>query len=400
MSGERLADGTPFGTYTIQGLIGRGGMGQVYAARDSVYGTTVALKVLHPRLHADEGWRSRFNEEGLVGTRLKHPHILSARELVENDGRIALVLDLVSGGQTLEKVISREYRSGVPLVAALQVFLRILQGVDYLHGKGVVHGDIKPENMLIEGDLRDPESWVPKVTDFGTVALIANPVEIDGRPAVVATPRYASPEHLLGVDRLEVRSDVYCLGLILHFLVTGRHVSNAANVQQALEHTMLPVPILALVDQPEGLIEVFKAATARDRRDRYGTARDFALGVRGVLEAVGVSLDLDDVQSELATEIMGEDDDPDAEDDEAFDSQATTEPAPRTAPPGAVLPLSPKLDEPEAQPSHTTGPPRPISAAAQGGGAPGEEPVPAFVWVAGGIATFLLVVIAVFAWPG
>lgn len=300
---ERLADGTAFGSYIVEGLIAAGGMGQVYAARHAIYGSAVALKVLHPALHSDEGWRARFNEEGLVGTQLKHPHVLSAREVVENESRIAIVVDLVQGGQTLEKVMSREFRDGIAVVPALRVFLRILQGMDYLHGKGIVHGDLKPENVMIEGDFRRPETWIPKVTDFGTVALIAHPVEIDGRPAVVATPRYASPEHLYGVDRIEVRSDVYCLGLILHFLLSGRHASNAQNVREAAERVMLPVPIVNLVDQPEPLVTVFKTCTAARAEDRYPTVRAIALAIRSVLEEVGAAIELADVAADLATEV-------------------------------------------------------------------------------------------------
>lgn len=299
----RLLEGTPFGPYTIEGLIAAGGMGQVYAARHNVYGSTIALKVLHPTLHADEGWRARFNEEGLVGTQLKHPNVLSARELVHADGRIALVFDLVPGGQTLEKVVSREFRDGLDLVPALAVFLKILQGMDYLHGKGIVHGDLKPENVMIEGDFRRAMSWIPRVTDFGTVALIANPVEIDGRPAVVATPRYASPEHLYGVDQIEVRSDIYCLALILHFLLSGRHASNAQNVREAAERVMLPVPIVNLVEHPPVLIDMFKRATAIDPGERFETVRQLALAVRGVLNAVGAELALPDVAADLATEV-------------------------------------------------------------------------------------------------
>ena len=93
-------------------------------------------------------------------------------------------------------MVNRDYRDGLPLASALDLFLKILQGIDYLHEKGVVHGDIKPENLMIQGNPREPETWVPLVTDFGTVALIANPVEIEGKPAVVATPRYASVAEL------------------------------------------------------------------------------------------------------------------------------------------------------------------------------------------------------------
>ncbi|MEZ4241155.1 MAG: serine/threonine-protein kinase [Myxococcota bacterium] len=324
---ERLPDGTLFGSYRIQGMIASGGMGQVYAAEHSVYGSAVALKVLHPALHADQGWRARFNEEGLVGTRLKHPHVLSARELVESDGRIALVVDLVPGGQTLEKVVAREFRDGIALETALRVFLRILQGMDYLHGKGIVHGDLKPENVMLEGDFRRPVTWTPKVTDFGTVALIAHPVEIDGRPAVVATPRYASPEHLYGVDRVEVRSDVYCLALILHFLLSGRHASNATNVREAAEFVLLPVPIVHLVDQPETLIEVFKKATAADPAARYESVRAMALAIRDVLEKMGLDLERADVAADIATEV--DEDRAKQRSGEGSASQAATEPLTR-----------------------------------------------------------------------
>jgi serine/threonine-protein kinase len=412
---DRLSDGTVFGTYTIEGLIAGGGMGQVYAARHNVFGSAVALKVLHPSLHADSGWRARFNEEGLVGTRLKHPHVLSARELVHNDGRIALVLDLVGGGQTLEKVISREFRDGIALVPGLQVFLKILQGMDYLHGKGIVHGDLKPENVMIEGDFRRPEAWVPKVTDFGTVALIANPVEIDGRAAVVATPRYASPEHLYGVDRIEVRSDIYCLGLILHFILSGRHPSNATNVREAAERVMLPVPIVALVDQPDALIEVFKKSTAIDPASRYETVRSLALAVRGVLTSIGAELDLPDIAADLATEV--DEDRAQQRQRQPSPSQAVTEHEP-PAPKGRTPPFGTPSEEPEEgvmAPGYTAEdasavlrreprgpaplstpktPPVPISAAARAQ-ATVREPVappgvPWFVFAAAGIAVVVI----------
>ncbi|MEN0061901.1 MAG: serine/threonine-protein kinase [Myxococcota bacterium] len=390
----RLPDDFQFGTYTVQGLIGKGGMGQVYVATDSIYGNTVALKVLHPELHADDGWRTRFNEEGLVGTRLKHPHVLSARELVENEGRIALVLDLIKGGQTVEKIVNRDFRNGVPLTIALDLFLKILQGIDYLHEKGIVHGDIKPENVMIRGNAREPETWVPLVTDFGTVALIANPVEIEGKPAVVATPRYASPEHLLGVDRIEVRSDVYCLGLILHFLVTGKHVSDAKNIQEAVSRVMNDVPIDAMADHPASLIEVFERATARSPLRRYANVRELALAIRDVLEELGVQLGLEDVQAELATEV---DDETDGSGDAAVVSPDLSAPTPSSSLRGAVRPIAPELETVEPVKRDAT-PARPISAAAQG--QPEREAVPLAVWVAGSVAALLIVVIAVYSWAG
>ncbi len=411
---ERLDEGTTFGSYTVQGIIAGGGMGQVYAARHEVYGSTVALKVLHAALHTDEGWRQRFNEEGLVGTQLKHPHVLSARELVEDAGRIALVLDLVPGGQTLEKIIAREFREGLSVVQALQVFLGIVQGIDYLHGKGIVHGDLKPENVMIEGDFRNPTSWVPKVTDFGTVALIANPVMLDGRPAVVATPRYASPEHLLGVDQLEVRSDIYSLGLILHFLLTGRHVSSAQTVREAYERTLRPVPMVNLVDLPDDIVAVFQRAVAIDPDDRFAGCRDYALAVRAVLDSHGVQLDLDDLQADLATEVDEDRAEKQAETqrrqesrDAEVDAEAPTElDAARATPgpaPGAEEPSGAQDTNPEAAvqreraaaaaPTAATPAPMPPRPDAAG-------PMPAIAIVGVVVAIMIMILVAFYGWAG
>jgi len=410
---DTLPEGFQFGGYTVQGTIAGGGMGHVYAARHEVYASTVALKVLHEHLHADEDWRARFNEEGLVGTQLKHPHVLSARELVENDGRIALVLDLVPGGQTLEKIIAREFRDGLSMVQALQVFLAIVQGIEYLHGKGIVHGDLKPENVMIEGDFRDPSSWTPKVTDFGTVALIANPVMLDGRPAVVATPRYASPEHLLGVDQLEESSDIYSLGLVLHFLLTGRHASNAQNVRDAYERTLRPVPIVAMVDQPESLIAAFQRATAVDPDDRHPSCRELALAVRSLLDEHGVKLDLDDLAADLATEVdedrqqqqraahaaqaaeaEAEKEDAETELDIARSSEPARErEAPVAEQDTAVKPEVAAEKQAASADTQVTG----ISSASRGVEQGG---VPMVAWVGGAVAVMVLIIVAVYGWAG
>lgn len=388
---NRLATGARIGGYTIEGLVASGGMGEVYAARDELYGTTVALKVLHPRFHADPSWRRRFNEEGLVGARLKHPHVLSARELVEHDGRIALVMDLVSGGQTLEKVMQRFHPGGLPLVPALQVFLTIVQGVEYLHGRGIVHGDVKPDNVLVEGHHRDPSTWVARVTDFGTVALIAHPVSIGGRSAVVATPRYASPEHLLGIDRVDARSDIYALGLVLHFLLTGRHASDARTVEEAAVRVRRPPPRVHLVDQPESVHALFQRATAVDRADRHASCRALALEVRQVLDSLGATIDRLDLGADLATEV---------DEDRAATPEDVGAPA-RPAPPRApsrergavdvleptapVLTPVPPLARPDDAPEVPTAVRTPVPA-------PSAPPTPAWVWALGGAAAALLLV--------
>lgn len=299
-----LQAGASFGPYVIEGFVAGGGMGRVYAAAHGVYGNAVALKVLHDRFAADPRWHTRFSDEGLLGLQLKHPHVLSARELVDHEGQAALVMDLVLGGQTLLSAIEREHPSGLSLGDALRIFLRIASGVEYLHERGIVHGDLKPENVLIEGQLRAPAQWMPRVTDFGTVALIADPVVIEGKAAVVASPRYASPEHVLGVDQLDIRSDIYALGLILHWLLSGEHASGARTVNEAAEVVLDPIALVHVVDQPDPLLRVLQTATAPSIDDRYQDCRALALAVRDVLDEIGLSVKLEDLQSELATEIM------------------------------------------------------------------------------------------------
>lgn len=340
---EALEPGATFGPYSIEGLVAAGGMGQVYAARHEVYGSIIALKVLHDTLDKQDDWRKRFQEEGLVGTQLKHPNVLSAREVIDQEGQNAIVMDLVKGGQTLEKVIGREFPNGLPVVQGLQLFLSILQGLDYLHGKGVVHGDLKPENVMIEGDYRKPESWTPLVTDFGTVGLIAHPVVIDGRTAVVATPRYASPEHMRGVDKIEVRSDVYCLGLMLHHLLTGKHCSDARTVREAAKFVHETVPVVNLVDLPEDLIQVFRKSTRVKASKRYANCRELALDIRQILDKMGAKLDLDDVQADLATEV----DEEQAEAQRKLTEAAQREPQATDAP-TELDPVQPPRGEPGA----------------------------------------------------
>ena len=279
-------------------------MGEVYAARSQIYGTAVALKVLHAHLHADESWRQRFNVEGVVGQQLKHPNLLSARELVEQEGRVGLVMDLVKGAQTLEHVMRREFSGGLTLTQALHVVLGILQGLEHAHEKKVVHGDIKPANVLIEGPVREPMNWNPLLTDFGTIGIVAHPVLVDGRPAVVATPRYASPEHFMGVEALRPESDIYCLGLLLHYLLTGEHASTARSVEDAATWVQAAVSVSRLIDYPESLLNLFRKATRPRAEDRFSSCRDFALAIRMVLDTQGVDLQTRDVKPELATEVI------------------------------------------------------------------------------------------------
>lgn len=396
MHDDRLADGTIFQSYKIEGLIATGGMGQVYRARHRVFKEVVALKVLHSSLHADPEWRTRFDWEGNVGEQLKHPYVLAARERIHARNHIALVLDMVPEGQTLERIISRDYPNGLDPDLAMDVFLKVLSGMRYLHERDIVHGDIKPENVLIRGNWREPWDWHPLVTDFGTVALIAKPVNIDGRPAVVATPRYASPEHLCGVDHIVVRSDIYCLGLLLHYLLSGRHASNAQNVFEAADRVQMPVPVLNLTDKVPGeLIDVFRRMVAMDPADRYESVLAVAMDIRAIRDQDGSRSEEDNLDA--APDCITEQDErvPAIVEDRRGYSEMPTASAPDRGPRVARPTRERDAGSEQGPPTRS---PQPLSEAARTG-APPEWPrqrtrlSTAIGWVVG--LVLLIVVIAV-----
>ena len=300
-----LDPGSVFGQYVVKTFIAGGGIGQVYAATHAVYGSNVALKVLHPDLYRDAAWRERLSDEGVIGKGLKHPNVLTTREIVEHDGRMALVLDLARGASTLYRVIQREFSTGMPTELALRLMLGVLQGVEYAHQQAVIHGDIKPENIMLQDLNRTQSEWSALVTDFGTASLIVNPVLIDGAAAVVASPRYASPEHLEGVDALVEASDIFSLGLLLHYLLTGTHASPAKNVEEALAYVQEPLEIARLVDQPRLVMSVFSRAVALKPEERYASCREMALGIRAVIDALGAEFE-DDIEADIPTVIMGD----------------------------------------------------------------------------------------------
>lgn len=393
---QELEVGSSLGAYVIEGFIARGGMGQVYAARHAVYGNPVAVKVLHSALYEDPAWRRRISAEGQAGIALKHPHVLSARELILEGERVGLVMDLVPDAQTLLKVIHREYPQGLALAAALQLFLKVVQGVEYAHTKGVIHGDIKPENVLVMGDLRQPSTWTPLLTDFGTVGLLAEPVMHKGRPAIVASPRYASPEHLLGLDQVDIRSDIFSLGLLLHFLLVGKHASAATTVREAAAALEHPLPLSDLLDLPEVVRELVARAVALDPFARFPTTLDLALAVRDALDRLGLKLDLEDVQGELATELMEREEDTALEQVSAHDTDFPTQP--EAAPSTSENSDDTELTAPEEAPQPVAVPPVTASEAvtpviplaASEAVTPVTEPVPLLAWVVGVVAVALL----------
>ncbi len=202
----------PPARYEIVGELGRGGMGVVYDAQDSVLGRRVALKRLsRGGLRGDAA--ERFRREARVLAQLEHPGIVQVYDLAEEPTGMWMAMERISGGG-LDALIAREGKLALPRAAALGAALA--ETLAYAHGQEVVHRDFKPGNVLLT------EAGEPKVTDFGLAKLVSEGPKLTQLGAVLGSPGYMSPEQASGEGDIDHRTDVYALGVTLFEMVTGR----------------------------------------------------------------------------------------------------------------------------------------------------------------------------------
>ena len=209
--------GRQIGSYTILSLLGKGGMGEVYRARDSKLGRDVAIKVVAHALLSDPEQLARFSREARVLATLNHPHVGAIYGLEDSDGVRGLVLELVEGATLAERLAF----SPLPIPEALEVARQIADALEFAHGKGIIHRDLKPSNMKIT-----PDGTV-KVLDFGLAKVFA--VERPGRGpsslevavdatregVIAGTAAYMSPEQARG-QAVDKRTDIWAFGAVLY----------------------------------------------------------------------------------------------------------------------------------------------------------------------------------------
>src|ERR1043165_7377534 len=208
------------GRYRIVGLLGRGGMGEVYRADDLALKQPVAFKLLPDALSGDAAALERFRREVRVARQISHPNVCRVYDIGEAEGWHFLSMEFIRG-EELASVLKRFGR--LPVDKAAQIARQICAGLAAAHKAGVVHRDLKPANVMID------EAGEARVTDFG-LAAIAEEVRGDGR---AGTPAYMSPEQLAGQE-LTTRSDIYSLGLVLYELFTGRRAFEASTLAELL----------------------------------------------------------------------------------------------------------------------------------------------------------------------
>jgi serine/threonine protein kinase len=202
------------GRYRIVALLGRGGMGEVYRADDLTLGQAVALKFLPEKATNDEALLERFRNEVRVARKVSHPNVCRVYDVGEVDGHTFFTMEYVDG-EDLASLLRRIGR--LPSDKALEIARQLCAGLAAAHAKGVLHRDLKPANIMLDG------RGQVVVTDFGLAGLIG---QIAGSDIRSGTPAYMSPEQLEGRD-VDVRSDIYALGLVLYEIFTGKRAFSA-----------------------------------------------------------------------------------------------------------------------------------------------------------------------------
>ena len=269
-----LAPGTIFAGYTIVGLLGTGGMGEVYLVDHPRLPRRDALKVLPGALTSDREFRDRFAREGDLAAGLWHPHIVGVHDRGEFDGRLWIAMDLVDGADASQLLRDR-YPAGMPAVEASSIVSAIAEALDYAHGRGLLHRDVKPANILLTE--QSPGRNRILLSDFGIARPMSDPSGLTATNLTVGTVAYAAPEQLMGND-LDGRTDQYALAATAYHLLTGGPVFQNSNpVGVISQHLTAPPPkVSALRPDLRDLDEVLAKALSKSPTDRYPSCEEFA----------------------------------------------------------------------------------------------------------------------------
>jgi eukaryotic-like serine/threonine-protein kinase len=283
-----LQAGMRLGPYEIVSLIGSGGMGEVYRARDTRLDRSVAVKVLAPELAGDADFRARFTREAKAISALNHPHVCGLYDIGHQDGIHFLVMEYLDG----ETLTRRLARGKIPLDQAVQNGIQIADALAAAHKAGIIHRDVKPGNVLLT------RSGL-KLLDFGLAKaappILRRPAETElateahltGEGTLVGTVQYMAPEQLEGQE-LDPRTDIFALGAILYEMVTGRKAfigDSQASLITAIMSFEPPRLVSVAPLTPPLLDRLIHACLAKNPDDRVQTAQDVLLQLRWIAES-------------------------------------------------------------------------------------------------------------------
>jgi serine/threonine protein kinase/formylglycine-generating enzyme required for sulfatase activity len=260
------------GRYRIDQELGRGGRGVVFKAFDQELEVYIAIKFLPPELTADTAAVEELKREAKAAMMLSHPNIVRLHNFEDMSGYKFITMEYIDG-PTLDEILMR--RKQFTVTETMQYAVQILNGLEYAHKKGIIHRDIKPSNLM-----RTPDNNV-KITDYGIASIISDSMKKVSSEFVIGTPRYMSPEQLLGKP-LDNRSDLYSLGVVLYEFLNGTPPFTSGGLEYQIINNEPP----PLLNVPEKLNYIIIKALSKNANDRWETARQFSDALEGKIKIV------------------------------------------------------------------------------------------------------------------
>jgi len=286
-----MLEGTQVGAYRVLQRIGSGGMGSVWIAEHVALGRRAALKMLHPEMTVHPEMVARFFNEARATTAITDPGIVQIFDFGQHvDGRAYIVMELLEG-EPLDRRLKRE--GSLSLLDGLRLMRQVASTLGAAHLRGVIHRDVKPENIFI---VRDPEvagGERTKVLDFGIAKLVGDQAgALTHTSAVMGTPTFMSPEQCRGAGRVDQRSDVYALGCVLFTLVAGRPPFVSEGVGDIIAMHLReppPTPSQLRAGVPHEIDRLVLRCLAKDPGQRFQTASELATAIDALLSALHLS---------------------------------------------------------------------------------------------------------------
>jgi serine/threonine protein kinase len=270
---SNISVGSAIGNYRIVRLLGSGGMGSVYEARHRSLDKRVAIKVVRTSYDSPSTLAERFLREGRAGARVRHPNVIDVIDVGTHGDAAYLVLEYLEG-ENLNTYLERE--GALPVAAIADIMIPVVSALAAVHDVGIVHRDVKPENIFLTRNKAG--GLEPKVLDFGISKWQDEQVRLTGENTILGTPLYMSPEQAENSPEVDLRSDIYSLGLIMYECAAGEHPCEARSLMQLLDELRSNLPVRPLTrlrsEVPAAFSNLVAKAIHKDPARRFQSAAE------------------------------------------------------------------------------------------------------------------------------